>query len=503
MKVLLVYPEMPVSFWTFDQALMLTGKKACYPPLGLCTVAAMLSSTWEKRLIDSNITPLTESDILWADMVMISAMNVQEVSVRQILSRCRALGRTTVLGGPLVTNEPERFDEVDHLILNEAEITLQPFLKDLEAGKAKHLYQSDSFADMSETPLPLWELLNLDDYLYSIVQYSRGCPFRCDFCDVTSLFGHHPRVKSPEQIIAELNAIDSKTDFYLFADDNLIADKKHLKSELLPALIKWRKQTGTNVTFGTQLTINLVDDPELMELLKAAGFTSLFIGIETPSDESLKESRKRQNTGRDLIENIDRLHRAGFIISGGFIVGFDTDPPDIFDRQIRFIQQSGIVLAGVNLLKAPPGTELFNRMKRENRLVERFSFDELRTNFIPRMDPRVLENGFKEILQSTYSAGSTYKRIIKFLSLYTPPKSIAEIESVDIWSDIKIFLRIMFHVGIVWKERKYFWKLLLWTLWNRRKLVDMAIVNSVFMYQLSRLYGLYEKNFHHGDEHHT
>jgi radical SAM superfamily enzyme YgiQ (UPF0313 family) len=292
--------------------------------------------------------------------------------------------------------EYDRFSEVDHFVLNEAEITLPRFLQDWAAGQPKKMYKSPEFADVTLSPLPRYDLVDMRNYLYAIVQYSRGCPYLCDFCDVTALFGRKPRTKTPEQIIAELNLIrqHSRSNLVLFADDNLIGNKKVLKKELLPALIDWQKEAEYGFYFATQVTVNLADDAELMQMMADAGFRSLFVGIETPQEDSLKDSRKTQNLKRDLLETIRLLHLKGFTIYGGFILGFDTDTASSFENMRDFIQQSGIPMPIVNILKAPPGTELFTRMKKEGRLVKDFAFEEGDTNIRTTMAEKELLEGF-------------------------------------------------------------------------------------------------------------
>src|SRR5512147_722416 len=280
MKILLVYPEFPDTFWSFKHALRFIRKKAGAPPLGLLTVAAMLPFEWEKRLVDLNVTHLTDQDLAWADYVFISAMVVQRESVRAILKRCKAVGVKVVAGGPLFTMEHERFPDVDYFVLNEAEETLAPFLHDLEQGQARRVYTSEEFPDIHQTPIPLWQLANLKHYDTLSIQFSRGCPFDCDFCNVTALLGHFPRTKTAAQIVAELDAIYAmgwrKSIF--FVDDNFIGNKKHLKNEVLPALIEWRKGK-TGVPFSTEVSINLADDPVLFTLMVRAGFDTVFVGI--------------------------------------------------------------------------------------------------------------------------------------------------------------------------------------------------------------------------------
>ena len=490
MKILLIYPEMPDTFYALKHFLKTIGKKASYPPLGLLTIASLLPSDWEKKLIDTNLKPVKEEDLLWADFVFLSAMNVQEKSVNEIVNLCNTLGVKVVAGGPLFTHEFERFKGVDHFILNEAEITLPLFLKDLQNKEAKHIYQTTEFANVELSPLPAFELVNMDDYLYAIVQYSRGCPYMCDFCDVTALFGRRPRTKKPQQIIAELEAVrkDSKVELVLFADDNLIGNKKALKAELLPELIEWRKKTNPSFFFATQLTINLADDEEMIKLMIDAGFRHIFIGLETPSEESLKISHKTQNLKRNLLETIHYIHSKGFIISGGFIVGFDTDKQDIFKRQIDFIQQSGIPLPIVNILKAPPGTDLYARIKKENRLSKQFAFAEGDTNVIPIMGEYLLYKGFIEVIDNIYKPDKSYERILTFLKSSKYPQTSIKIRRKGSISDIKILLRVLFRLGIIGSERKYFWRLVLWSLFYNQKMIDQVLIYSAMIHQMHETY---------------
>jgi radical SAM superfamily enzyme YgiQ (UPF0313 family) len=389
MNILLVYPEFPDTFWSFKHALSFIQKRASSPPLGLITVAAMLPHDWAKRLVDMNVTSLEDRDLAWADYVFLGAMQVQDRSVEEVLARCTACGVPVVAGGPLFTSEPERFPEVTHLVLNEAELTLPPFLADLEQGHLQRRYATAAFADLGMTPVPLWELVDIDSYDSLSIQFSRGCPFNCEFCNITALLGHQVRTKSAAQIVAELDCIYAlgwRRNVF-FVDDNFIGNKKLLKEEILPALIAWRKDK-TACRFVTEASINLADDEELMHLMVQAGFISVFVGIETPDEESLAECRKVQNTKRDLVESVKRLQRKGLQVMGGFIVGFDSDKPSIFQRQIDFIQKSGIVTAMVGLLQAPTGTPLYERLKGEGRLLRQMSGDNAdgSTNIIPRWD---------------------------------------------------------------------------------------------------------------------
>lgn len=490
MNILLIYPKMPDTFYAMSHFTEVVGKKATYPPLGLLTIAPLLPANWQKRLLDLNVTDLKEEDLAWADYVMLSAMNVQEDSVREILRICTAANVKVIAGGPLFTHEYERFPEVSYLVLNEAEITLPLFLRDLANGTPQRIYRTDDFADITSSPLPDYGLAAMDQYVYAIVQYSRGCPYLCDFCDVTALFGRRPRIKTSDQVIRELEAIAATgtVKLVLFADDNLIGNKKALKQDLLPALIDWRKRTAPGFFFATQLTINLADDDELMELLLKAGFRHIFIGIETPDENALKASLKNQNLKRDQFTNIRKLHEAGFIISGGFIVGFDTDTSASFQNLIRFIQTSGIPLPIVNVLKAPPGTELYERIKREGRLSKPFAFSEGDTNIVPLMDEKQLFDGFLDVIDNIYQPHRSYERIIEFLTFYRIPASTVRIPASYSIADFGLLLRIIFLVGVRYQHRKYFWKLIGWSLRNNISFLDKAILYGIMIYQMDLTY---------------
>lgn len=486
MKILLVYPRMPDTFYAMKHLMRMTGKKAVYPPLGLLTVASLLPADWMKRLADLNATSLKREDLVWADFVFISAMNVQEESVREIIELCRVAGARIVAGGPLFTHEHERFPGVDHFVLNEAEITLPLFLEDLRRGELKPVYRTDGFAKITTSPLPSFGLVKMGDYLYSILQYSRGCPWMCDFCDVTALYGRRHRIKSTAQVLAELDAINSQGHVrsVLFADDNLIGNKRVLKQELLPALIDWRRRNRPAFMFATQLTIDLADDDELMALMLDAGFRQVFIGIETQDEATLKGSGKIQNLKRDQLANIHKLHRAGFYVAGGFIIGFDTDTPLIFKQQADFIQQSGIPLPIVNLLKAPYGTELYKRLEKEGRLKERFAFSEGDTNIIPLMDEKVLHDGFLELMDSIYLPRNSFQRLIVFFSTYQYPATTIRTPVKIEFHDLLMVLRAIFLVGIKDPHRKYFWKLLFRVARRNYKYLDMGLFYAVMIYQM-------------------
>ncbi|MBW2470109.1 MAG: B12-binding domain-containing radical SAM protein, partial [Deltaproteobacteria bacterium] len=469
MKTLLLYPSFPDTFWSFKHALKFIRKRSAFPPLGLLTVAAMLPANWSKRLIDLNVNPLTEKDMAWADCAFVSAMAVQRESARTTIARCKKAGLKVVAGGPLFTDEHKDFGDVDHFVLNEAELTLPSFLRDLKSACPQRLYQTSAFADLSQTPPPLWHLIDMKRYAAMSIQFSRGCPFNCDFCNITALLGHRPRHKTAAQIITELDGLYGLgwRGNIFFVDDNFISNKKYLKDELLPALIQWQKDKKS-IRFNTEASVNLADDRVLIQMMVTAGFESVFIGIETPAEEALTECNKKQNKGRNLVESVKRIHRSGLQVQGGFIVGFDSDTPSIFQRQIDFIQKSGIVTAMVGLLNAPPGTRLYNRLKKEGRLAGLVSCNtDGTTNIIPRMDLKALSDGYKRIMGHIYSPGIYYDRVRTFLKEYKAPEAKLPFSIHDLMA----FLRSCIRLGIFGKERFQYWKLLLWTLRKRPELL--------------------------------
>jgi len=465
-KVLLVYPSYPDTFWSFKHALRFVRTKAAYPPLGLLTVAAMLPADWAKKVVDLNVEPLSEADLAWADLAFISGMVIQKKSADEVIGRCRAKGVKVVAGGPLFTHLYREIQGVDHFILGEAEEVLPVFLADLNRGEPKPIYRAERHPDMALTPAPLWELIDFRNYRSMSVQFSRGCPFDCDFCDVVVLFGHKPRLKTPPQVLAELDSLHRLgwRGSVMLVDDNFICHKAKTK-ELLREMIAWQKDHGYPFNFITEASVNMADDPELLSLMAEANFDQVFLGIESPAMDSLKECNKRQNQNRDLLASVRTIQGYGLEVTGGFIVGFDADPPSIFDDQISFIEQAGIPTAMVGLLSVIPGTRLHERMKREGRLLGLPSGDSIMElggfNFVPKIGRDKLIAGYKAILSRLYEPRAYYRRVLTFLSrcglsgegLRRPRGSFRR-------QDLAAAVRILWRLGFREGGRRFFWTFL-------------------------------------------
>ncbi len=487
----MVYPKYPDTFWGFKHALKFISKKTALPPLGLVTIAAYFPREWDVKLVDMNCEKLTDAEIKSSDYVFISAMTIQRDSSKEVIKRCNELKVPSVVGGPLFTMEPDNFQDADHFVLGEAEDLMSQLIKDIESNKLKRYYASPKFPDITKTPVPRWELLRLKDYGSMSIQYSRGCPYDCEFCDIGALNGRVPRAKTSEQIIQELQSLYDvgwwkfrKAVF--FVDDNFIGKKTLLKKEVLPSMIEWQRTHDYPFTFYTEVSIDLSDDDELMRLMSEAGFNRVFVGIETPDPESLKEANKFQNIKHNLKESIEKLQSFGFDVQGGFIVGFDSDRPTIFKHQFDFIQETGIVTAMVGLLNAPRGSRLHERMRREKRLIGEITGDnvDIFTNFIPRMNVKTLILGYKELVSRLYSPQNYYKRLRKFLSTYEFPKiSKPKIN----FTDLKAFLRSTVVIGLFGKERKEYWKLLIWSFFKKKKYFPTAVAFTIYGYHFRKI----------------
>lgn len=496
MKILMVYPEYPDTYWGFRHALRFISKKAAVPPLGLITVAAMLPPGWEKKLIDMNISPLKNSDIQWADYVFISAMYIQKASVNDVIEACQKNKTKMVAGGPLFTQEYIHYPQIDHFILNEAEITLPEFLKDLsKEQEPEHVYSTTTYAEMKLSPVPEYHLLRVKDYAFMNMQFSRGCPYACDFCEITSLLGHKVRMKNPDQIVSEMEALyalDWRGPVSI-VDDNFTANKNEIKYHLLPAMKNWMHRHHYPFTFNIQASIDLSDDPELLQMLTETGFSSAFIGIETPAEASLLECKKFQNKNRDLLESVKTIQHSGIQVSGGFIVGFDSDTPEIFQQQIDFIQKSGIVAAMVGLLNAPRNTKLYRRLEKENRLTVEASGNntDFSMNFIPKMNSDVLLDGYRKIIENIYSVKPYYERVRQLLRNYK--RRHASQKKMEL-SYIGAFIKSVAIIGIANKGRREFWKFILWTLFKYPSLLIEAFTYIVYGYHFRVVFGIKKPN---------
>jgi len=487
MNILLIYPKFPDTFWSFKHALKLTGKKAVSPPLGLLTIAAMLPAQWQKRLVDMNIRDVTAEDLAWADYAFISAMIIQRESTQQIITKCKQAGVKTVAGGPLFANEHDQFGEVDHFVLNEAEVTLPPFLADLAQGTPKPIYRTEEFADITKTPMPMWDLVDLKQYAFTTIQFSRGCPYACEFCNVTALFGSRPRTKTTQQIIAELDDLYHNhrlREGLFLADDNFIGNKKHLKADLLPALIDWQKDKG-NIPFAVEASIDMADDDELLQMMYEAGFDIAFIGIETPDESGLAECNKVQNKNRNLIDDVKRIQKAGMQVQGGFIIGFDTDKLSIFQQQIDFIQRSGIPTAMIGLLQAPPGTKLYERLEKEDRIFGQLSGDIIdgKTNIVTKMDFDILQGGYKKTVQYLYSPINYYQRVKTFMREYKSPKVKESLH----FGDFVTIIRSIYFLGFLENGRLQYWRFLTWIITHRPRLLPLGIGLAIQGYHFRKV----------------
>ncbi len=490
MKILLVYPRYPDTFWSFRHALKFINKKASFPPLGLLTIATMLPEEWQLKLVDMNVRGLEDRDINWADYVFISAMATQRNSARDVIARCIRLGTKVVAGGPLFTTEYKQFNGVNHFVLDEAEITLPPFLSDLKTGNTRLIYTSTERPDITKTPIPKWSLINKKHYSSMNIQYSRGCPYNCEFCDIVVLNGNRPRTKDEKQILAELESLYQygwRAGVFV-VDDNFIGNKQKLKEEILPAIIGWMQKRKYPFALLTETSINLADDEELMRLMVDAGFDTVFIGLESPNEESLVECDKSQNKKRDLIAAVKKIQNCGIQVQGGFIVGFDNDPPSIFKSQISFIQNSGIVTAMVGLLNAPRGTRLYKRLKKEQRLLDGFSGDntDCSINFIPKMKYETLIDGYKYILRTIYAPKQYYDRIRTCLMEYRPKNKKGALMKLRTYH-LTAFLKSIWFLGIWGKGKKYYWKLMFSTLFRHPRLLPLAVSLSVYGFHFRKV----------------
>lgn len=461
MKILFIYPVFPDTYWSFNYALAFEGKKSAFPPLGLLTVSAMLPKTWERRLVDMNVEQLNSADIEWADIVFISAMIVQKESLEEVVKLCKAQNKKVAVGGPYISTSAEQLPEADFIFIGEAETTLPEFIEDLANNTTKRIYKAAERPSLLATPVPDFSLIDVNNYSAMNVQFSRGCPFQCEFCDIIEIYGRVPRTKSNEQMLGELDALYKIgwRGLVFIVDDNFIGNKRNVK-KFLPELIDWNQKRNYPFSFITEASVNLAEDDQLLEMMQDAGFRRVFLGIETPVEESLKEAKKGQNTRRDLLESVQKIQSYGMEIMAGFIVGFDNDPENIFERQIKFIRESAIPLAMVGLLTALPDTQLWRRLDKEGRLLEESSGNntDCSLNFVPKMNKSRLVEGYKNILRNIYSPREYYQRALDCLSRFNQNK--IEPRQTNLINDFRTFIKIVLKLGISDRERLQFWKYL-------------------------------------------
>ena len=494
MRVLLINPEFPDTYWSFRHALPFEGKRCAFPPLGLLTVSALLPDSWERRLVDLNVQRLKTADIEWADMVFATAMLVQKESLKEVVTRCKALGKRVVLGGPYVTTTIEELPDADHLFLGEAETTLPIFIEDLARGETKRTYQAAERPPLSITPMAHFHLADLKRYSAMSVQYSRGCPFSCEFCDIIEIYGRVPRTKSNQQMLAEFDALyDLNWRGTVFiVDDNFIGNKKNVR-QLLPELAKWQKARGYPFSLITESSLNLADDEALLANMRDAGFRRVFIGIETPVEESLHEAQKSQNRG-NLLESVRKIQSYGMEVMAGFIVGFDNDPADIFERQINFIRESAIPLAMVGLLNALPDTQLWKRLEREGRLLGEASGNNTvcTFNFKTRMDPALLIKGYQSIMQTIYSPREYYERVLD--SMKRTAQHFSEPTHYSVLAGFTTLTRVFLKLGVIDRERKEFWRFFTQALIKHRSRIADSLRLAAVGYHFRKLSDAYSRS---------
>ena len=463
LKVLMVWPRFPSSFWSFDGILDLVPIETDQPPLGLLTVGALCPKGWTLRLIDRSFEDLLDTDILWADLVMVSGMRVQKDDIRETLLRARALGKRTMIGGPFASSEPELLGRLaDHVVVGEPDEVFPEIAADVERGSAQRLYVVSDKPDISKTPLPRFDLLKLDKYASMAVQFSRGCPFQCEFCDIITLYGRKPRTKRPSQLLAELDRLFELgwRDQVFIVDDNFIGNHK-LALDLAVELEEWQRGHHYPLLFYTEASIDLAQRPELIAAMVKANFFYVFIGIESPSPKSLTEAKKFQNLRRDPLESVRFIQNQGLWVTGGFIIGFDSDTEDIFEQQKDFIERAAIPWAMAGFLQAPPTTPLFDRMLKDGRLLMESTatsnFDP--PNFRTLLPLPVLLEGFRAILASLYGASAFYDRCYRSL-LHWKARKPQKPPEIPLWPLLGVLVRSIVHQGILSSYRRAYWKFL-------------------------------------------
>jgi radical SAM superfamily enzyme YgiQ (UPF0313 family) len=459
MNALLVQPLAPKTYWGFQYAVGIVGKGAPHPPLGLATLAALLPKDWKLRIADLNVAPLHDADLEWADAVLITGMLVHKASMHEVIARARKVGVRTVVGGPGASTRPEEFDDADHVFTGEAEGRLDALVAALEKGEGPHVLSppGDAKPDMAIARVPRFDLLARSRYTSMSVQYSRGCPFQCEFCDIIELYGRSPRTKTPAQVLEEFDALHALgwRGSIFVVDDNFIGNRKEA-AKLLPEIARWQREHKRPFELYTEASVDLASLPALVDSMVDAGFTTVFLGIETPSKESLKLTRKLQNLKLPLQDSVLRLTHAGLEVYAGFIVGFDSDGEHIFEVQREFISSLPIAAAMIGLLTALPNTALWRRLEKEGRLRTDATGDQFgRPNFDPSLDERTLLEGYRDLLAALYEPAAFYARCEKLVAEIGRGRSRA----LSL-RDVAMFIRILVGLGLRSPRRRHFWRLL-------------------------------------------
>ena len=493
MNILLVNPEFPETYWSFRHALPFEGRRSVFPPLALLTVAGLLPKYCETRLVDLNVNKLKASDLEWADMVFVTGMLAQQTSLHSVVKQAKKLGKVVVLGGPYVTSTIKQLPDADHIFQGEAETTLPQFFADLKNGEAKRIYKAPQRPPMTLSPVPDFSLIDSRQYSCMSVQYSRGCPFSCEFCDIIEIYGRVPRTKTNEQILAEFDELRRRNwrGPVFIVDDNFIGNKKNVRT-LLPAIIEWQKKNGFPFSLFTEASVNLADDDELLANMREGGFRRVFLGIETPVEESLKEAQKSQNRG-NLLDSVKKIQSYGMEVMAGFIVGFDNDPEDIFQRQIAFIRESAIPLAMVGMLNALPDTQLWKRLEREGRLLgeDATGNNTVSTlNFITKMDEARLISGYQSIMKTIYKPREYYQRALD--SLKRTAHETPEPTPYNVLEEMKALVRLVLKLGVIDNERKEFWRYFIQAVRKHHDRMTESLRFAAMGYHFRKLNELYD-----------
>jgi radical SAM superfamily enzyme YgiQ (UPF0313 family) len=466
MNVLLVYPLFPKSFWSFEKTLALLNRKAMLPPLGLVTVAAILPQTWNFKLVDRNVRQITEAEWAWADLVILSAMIVQKEDLLDQVREAKARGKLVAVGGPYPTALPDEAQTAgaDFLILDEGEITLPLFVAAIERGETSGMFRSGGEKpDVQQTPIPRFDLLEFDAYAEMSVQFSRGCPFQCEFCDIIVLYGRKPRTKTPEQLLAELDRLCELgwNRSIFMVDDNFIGNKRNVKL-FLKQLRPWMEAKGYPFSFATEASVDLAQDQELMDMMVACNFGAVFLGIETPDEASLALTQKHQNTRDSLSEAVHTIPRSGLRVMAGFIIGFDGEKPGAGARITQFVEQTAIPTALFSMLQALPDTALWHRLEKEGRLRSK-SASINQTNLMNFVPTRPLEEIAQEYITAFWELYDPVRfldrayRHYRILGEATYPKKRKSSKPVN-WVTLRALLTICWRQGVLRQTRWQFWR---------------------------------------------